>query len=438
MTLDAVELDRDLRQRGEKRSLDWFAWLALAALVAFSVWMYLWEYANQSSDLYKHALIASEFSFTDLHSITSRLAYPLWHLFVAAFYQLGVPLAWAAAGVCALCKAAAFLLTRRYLVVMTRARVSDALLTVLALLVMVVTPIRVLGVNDGVYHGVGSPTVWHNPTQLAVLVTALLCVPYTLHCWYAFEARAAKEGPGAMLPWRKVITLAALLMLSLSAKPTFMQALIPAAAMFFLIQWIRRPHSSRFFLQMIAAFLPAVAYFILQYLYYTGVVVPYTSGVEFALSWQSAWEALRNMLLMAAFPLFALAFCRLPERRRDQTVILCLWMAFFSILEAMSFQETGIRIGHGNFNWASMSSAFLLWVVVLPRFIEAVAAYRTDAAALRAETAVGTAASTTLRARRTALRLRSAAFLGAFVLLVWHAYSSVYYLMYLLQSGNVF
>ena len=438
MTLDAVELDRDLRQRGEKRSLDWFAWLALAALVAFSVWMYLWEYANQSSDLYKHALIASEFSFADPHSITSRLAYPLWHLFVAALYQLGVPLAWAAACVCALCKAAAFLLTRRYLAVMTRARVSDTLLTVLSLLVMVVTPIRVLGVNDGVYHGVGSPTVWHNPTQLAVLVTALLCVPYTLHCWYAFEARAAKEGPGAMLPWRKVLTLAALLMLSLSAKPTFMQALIPAAAMFFLVQWIRHPRNSRYFGQIIVAFLPAVIYFAVQYLYYTGVVVPYTSGVEFGTSLADIWAAIRSLVMMAAFPLFALGCGYRRDLWKDQAIVLSLWMALFSVLEAMFFRETGLRINHGNFNWANMSAAFMLWVTVLPAFLNSIGQFREDRLRLQTAAREGTMPSETLSRSFTLLRNRSLGYLAAFMLLIWHVYSGVYYVYYLLSTGNSF
>ena len=39
----------------------------------------------------------------DLHTITSRLAYPLWHLLVSVIYQLGVPLAAAAVSVTVLC-----------------------------------------------------------------------------------------------------------------------------------------------------------------------------------------------------------------------------------------------------------------------------------------------------------------------------------------------
>ena len=46
-------------------------------------------------------MIAHDFDFTDLHSITSRLSYPVWHIVVSALYQLGVPLGHAAAGVIA-------------------------------------------------------------------------------------------------------------------------------------------------------------------------------------------------------------------------------------------------------------------------------------------------------------------------------------------------
>ena len=438
MTYDMVELDRDLRRREARGRFQWFRWLVFLLLTGFSLYMYLWETGKTTSDLFMHMRIAGEFDFTDMHSITSRLAYPLWHIAVAALFQLGVPLAWAAAVVCALCKGVAFLLVRRYIAAATDGRISETLAVLCALLVSLVTPILVPGLNNMIYRGVGSPTVWHNPTQLAVLVTAMLCVPYTLHCWYAFERELPAKGDRAMLPWRKVVVLALLLMVSLACKPTFLQALIPAAAVFFLAQWIRHPRNSRHFFQIILAFIPAVAYFLLQYLYYTGVVVPYTSGVVFALTLQSAWLAVRNMLLMAAFPLFALVCCYRPGFFRDKNIVLVLLMTVFSILEAMSFQETGVRINHGNFNWASMSTAFMLWVIVMPKFITAVTEFRDDRTRLMRIAGEGTVASTDLNRERKALRLRSALFLAAFMLLVWHLYSAGYYLYYLFSTGSTF
>jgi hypothetical protein len=438
MTFDSVRIDRDLRGRGETQPFDWFKWLALAALVLFSMRMFLWEFGNASSDLYKHAVIASEFDFSDLHSITSRLAYPLWHLSVAALNQLGVPLSWAAASMCALSKALLFLLVRRFLVVATRERLSNILAALIALVLMLVTPIRIASVNQFVYRGVGSPTVWHNPTQLAVLVTAMLCVPYTAHCWFEFERMLPENGDKTTLPWRKVAALATLAVISLACKPTFMQAMIPAVAAFYLVQWIRHPRNSRYFLQIILAFLPAVAYFLLQYLYYTGVVVPYTSGVVFGTSVEEAWQAVRNMLMMTAFPLFALLCAYRRGMFKDATLTLCLLMAGFSILEAMFFRETGLRLNHGNFNWSSMSSAFMLWVVATPKFIDSIGEFRDRRRRLRQADVEGSLSAGAFRAVQVELRLRSAAYFTAFLLLVWHLYSSAFYLHYLFTFGNVF
>ena len=68
------------------------ALIVLALVFAGSYFMFLREFAYQNADLYIHAMIAHDFDFTDLHSITSRLSYPVWHIVVSALYQLGVPL----------------------------------------------------------------------------------------------------------------------------------------------------------------------------------------------------------------------------------------------------------------------------------------------------------------------------------------------------------
>jgi len=58
---------------------------------------------------------------------------------------------------------------------------------------------------------------------------------------------------------------------------------------------------------------------------------------------------------------------------RKERLILCALLAVlmlaFSVLEAMAFRETGQRLGHGNFTWASNSSSFFLWVVMAGVFL---------------------------------------------------------------------
>ena len=391
--------------------------IALALVLVSSFFMFLREFSYENADLFIHATIASEFDFADLHSITSRLSYPLWHITVSALYQLGMPLGYAAASICALCKGITFLLT--YWLVGAMAGEGGSRWTVLGLsaFLMIVTGVLVMSVSDAVYRGVGSPNVWHNPTQQTVTAAMMLVMPWLAHCWYAFERQAEAGNERVLLPWWKIAVLAVLCMGSVACKPTFMQALLPAAFVMYLAEVLRRPRQWRYFGQIVLAFLPSVGYFLLSYLYYTGVVVEFTSGVEIGITAETAWVAVRNTLMMSACPLMAVIVCYRKGMFKDRLVVLALLMTAFSVLEAMAFRETGMREGHGNFTWAANSSSYFLWVVMTGVFL------RTFPADVRAG------------ALRTVRGLGYAAVGGLFL---WHAYSSVYYLHYLLTSTNAF
>ena len=391
--------------------------IALALVLVSSFFMFLREFSYENADLFIHATIASEFDFADLHSITSRLSYPLWHIAVSALYQLGMPLGYAAASVCALCKGITFLLT--YWLVGAMAGEGGSRWTVLGLsaFLMIVTGVLVMSVSDAVYRGVGSPNVWHNPTQQTVTAAMMLVMPWLAHCWYAFERQAEAGNERVLLPWWKIAVLAVLCMGSVACKPTFMQALLPAAFVMYLAEVLRRPRQWRYFGQIVLAFLPSVGYFLLSYLYYTGVVVEFTSGVEIGITAETAWVAVRNTLMMSACPLMAVIACYRKGMFKDRLVVLALLMTAFSVLEAMAFRETGMREGHGNFTWAANSSSYFLWVVMTGVFL------RTFPADVRAG------------ALQTVRGLGYAAVGGLFL---WHAYSSVYYLHYLLTSTNAF
>lgn len=413
MSQDILLNERALRR--EHRPNGWF-WGAALIVFALSLLMYRREFAYELTDLSIHSNIAADFNFADLHTITSRLAYPLWHICVACLYQLGMPLAWASPVVCALFKTLTFIFAQRILVGCCRGKVNENWLTLAAVGLLIVTGVYIQGYNYGVYRKVGSPNVWHNPTQQAVIAVMLLCVPYLTHCWYEFERRLPKEGDQTLLPWGKVLALAVLLMASLACKPTVMQALLPAAFAFFLAQLLRRPRNWRYFGQIVLAFMPAAAYFLLQYLYYTGVVVEYTSGAEFGVTAESCWLAVRNTLMMSAFPLYAVCVSK-KGLMKDKTVVLALLMTLFSVLEAMAFRETGMREGHGNFTWAANSSSFFLWVVMTGSYLRDFA----------------------LDVKAGAMSLgRKAVYGVGWALMAWHLYSGLYYIYFLLITQNVF
>lgn len=417
MTQDSLIHARELC-REQRRSP--FAWIVTALFFAAVFPIYYMEATNMSSDLYIHANIASEFNFLDLHSITSRIAYPLWHVFVSAIYQIGVPIAISAAFVTAAFKAV-FFVTAQCLILPKRGESGRAASWALCLLLMIITAVWIPSINPLVYRGVSSsPTVWHNPTQITVTACAQLCVVYLMHCFSEYERRLQSGEKGITISWKSVITLAVLLGLCAAAKPTLLQALIPAAFVLFLVAWIRKPAQWRYFVRIIIAFLPATAYFLLQYLYYTGVVVEFTSGVEFSLTAQSLWVAVRSALMLCAFPFAALLCGARRGKPADRTVILLLLMMLFSIFEAASFRETGMRTNHGNFGWAMGSSSILLWWIALRDFLP-------NMHALKAEGARGAAG-----------KARACGFAVCWALLAWHLCSAVYYIYFLVSTDNVF
>lgn len=414
-----MELDLVARSRAMGRDKRFDPWLLVASLLlaALTIYMYRYCYRFTDSDIYAHANIAADFDFTDLHSITSRLAYPMWHLVVATLHKLGVPLVWAAGLVGAACKVAGLLLTRAILRAMLGEKFNRNLVTAIALALMLVMGVRISSINPYVYRPVGAPNVWHNPTQVAVVVTMLLLVPYTMHCWYDFARRRDAGEQGVTLGWRKAAVLFVISMASLATKPTFMQAFLPAAAILFAVEWARDPKQWRFFTGLVGAFLPAALYFLLQYLYYTGVVVPFSSGVLVELTADTARQALTNALIQSACPLVAVAACYRRGMFKDRQLVLCLLMVAVSTIEGMLFQETGMRIRHGNFFWAGMTASLMLWVEMAGVYTRDVAAY------LKSD-------------KKSALR--GAGYALVFALFLWHLVSGIAYPISLVIRGSSF
>ena len=415
MTLDPIRAAGEMKQ---KKSGHLCALVLLALLIAGTYLISLREIVSyEYVDFHVHTQIAGSFDFSDLHTITSRLAYPLWHLIVSVVYQLGVPLEVSAAGVSALCKGLTYLLVYALTAAAADGCVKRWAAALLSFAVVVVTPVWIKAVNPTIYYGIGSPNVWHNPTQQAVTLAMMMVMPWLAHCWYEFERRVEAGETNVMLPWWKVIVLAVLCMGSLACKPTFMQALLPAAFVMYLVELCRRKKEWRYFGQIVLAFLPSAAYFLLQYLYYTGVVVEFTSGVEIGITPESAWTAVRNALMMSACPLAALAVCRRKGLWKDRSIVLALLMIVFSVLEAMAFRETGLRQGHGNFTWASNSSSFFLWAVMTGVFVREMHMHIQN----------GTF--------RFARKIGAAAVLGLFI---WQVSAGVYYYFMLMTTNNIF
>jgi len=235
-------------------------------------------------------------------------------------------------------------------------------------------------------------------------VFMLICVPYTAWCYDCFTHRLIVHGEETRLPWSQAITLGALVFLSLLAKPTFMQAFLPAACLFFLWQWIRHPRNSRFFVQIIVCVLPAVLFMIFQFLYYFGIIVPWQASMVVEASGNKLLDTLIRVALIMGFPIYTLFACR--DQKADTCFVLTLVFNAVAILEFLILGENGRRSADGNFGWGMMGAALMLWVVCLIRFLKA-----------------------------AGWKKPSKRHLIGWILLAWHLLSGIYYVIYLFVTG---
>lgn len=386
------------------RRFDLGKWLLLACTFLLSCAVFYQLLWQPSSDISIHTTWAGECDFADLTTFVRHGAHPMWHVLVTLVTLLGVKLEWASILITALCKTAEVWLIHRLMASALSEKLSRGAVTVFAGICSLVSCLCVPFYNPTVYVGVGSPNTWHSCTQLCVMVWMLLCVPYTAYCYDSFTDCLPTQREAARLPWPVGALLGCLLLLSLLAKPTFMQAFLPAACLYFLVQWIRHPRNSRYFLQVIVCVLPSVLFMIFQYLYYFGIIVPWQASMQLQFSLQKCLDGLLRAVLMMAFPLYAVFVTR--RQKADTCYVLTLAFNAVAVVEYLILGENGRRAADGNFGWGMMGASLMLWVVCLIRFLKEA------------------------HGRPAAGRL-----LPGWVLLGWHLVSGLYYLYYLLTSG---
>ncbi len=362
-----------------------------------------------NSDIAIHATWAAEGDFLQPDTFFHHGAHCMWHVLVALLLRLSIPLTAAAALVTAVCKVAELWLVERLFSLYLSKRLSRGTIAVLSVISVIVTCVCVPWYNSTVYMGVGSPNLWHSPTQMIAIVWMLLCVSYVAQCYDKFERLLPSSGKECVLPWKQTALMGAMLFMSLFAKPTFMQVFLPAACLYFGVMWLRHPQNSRFFLRIIVSILPAVALMIVQYLYYFGIIVPSQGSMILELTSDKVLNVLVGGLLIRVFPIYALISCR---KRREKDTLYWLTIVFDAVgfVEYLILGESGRRAADGNFGWGMMGASLMLWFVAMIRYARCV--------------------SDDLHERN---RPRPQHFVGA-ALLLWHLGSGIYYIIYLLTN----
>lgn len=387
----------------KSKPFDLVKWLMLAGMFVLSFCLFYLLTLRPSSDISIHATWAAEGNFRDLTTFVHHGAHPMWHVLVSLVMLTGISLEVSSALVTAVCKTAGVWLIHRLLTLGLEGRFHRHAITAFALICSLVSAVCVPFINPAVYAGAGTPNTWHSCTQLIAMVWMLLCVPYTARMYDHFTELEPQLGPHTILPWREPVTLGVMLLMSLLAKPTFMQAFLPAACLFFLWQWIRHPRSSRYFLQVLVCVLPSIAFMIVQYMYYFGIIVPWQASMVLEVSAEKFAVAILRVLLIQLFPLYTLWTFR--KQKKDTCFWLTLVFNIAGIVEFIILGEDGRRTSDGNFGWGMMGASLMMWVVCLMTF---------------------------LREKKTRLQLYTGS-----ALLGWHLVSGVYYIGYLFFTGNV-
>ncbi len=403
----------------EKRNrLDLWIWLAGIASAALAAAVFSALLGRPQSDIAIHTLWAGQASLADLKSFIRQAAHPLWRVCVFVITQTGLTVNQSALLFTALCKGletvALYALAAR--LIGRRGPVA----ALCALAASVVASVWVPWINPTVFLGGGSPNPWHSPTQIALMAPMILAVS-----WVAMaEERNLREKEN--ISRKHAALLSTVLLISALIKPTFLQAFLPAAGIYFLVRWVENPGDSRYFLRLLLAAVPAVLAILLEFLFYFGGIVESQGGLTVLFSGAKTLEVLKLVLLTQLFPLCVLVLFADRETLRQPLFTLTLLLDGIAVLQMLFLSETGYRAQDGNFGWAVMGAGLMLWAVTLPLF-----AYRVSSWVKRLRSASQGQPTVVSRPRAQAVKIAAGS-----GLLLWHLASGVWYVMYLLTTQN--
>lgn len=289
-------------------------------------------------------------------------AYPLWHLAVRAVNML-LPIGreWSAALVTAVLLGLTTAVLYRYVYGQLSQKLSMQRICGLVCGLMVLTAIYVPWLNPQVYLGQSSPTIWHNPTNMAVKPLALLGFLLFLDVYKKREKPDGKELAG----------LSAVLLLSCFVKPSFVQGFLPAVVLFLLTELVRtRGKSFLFSLKMAAVFVPSGCYFLYQYLSVFGGDSERSIGIApFAVMRLDTAHPLCSMVQAVAFPLFVLCVLGVKRIRKDRELFFSVLFYLTGLLEFILLIEWN-EPASGNFEWGLQLAMFALFVMTAVRFYQ--------------------------------------------------------------------
>lgn len=332
----------------------------------FSLILYVITYSivwksidNQQCDFYNHMNFALSYKFTDLaYVFLNQNSYFMWHLFVRLFSKIFfVPIEFSTAIVTSLINVISFLLVEK---IMAKANVKFS--ETITFILFLVSPIYLPWFNQRIYLGQSSPNVWHNPTFIMVR-------PFVIICFFLIIKMLKQIEKREKITIKQYLCLSVLLLLSVLAKPSFLQGFIPGLGIYFVVRCIyERFKNIKQYLLICLTFVPGTLLMCYQLFFY------FFSGLEVAnegvgIGWMEVLSKYTtniwvSTLLVLLFPLLYFIFnikrCyKNPIIQVAFSYLLCSW------LEVVLLYEEGYRKYHINFGWAYALSLFIFWTVAL-------------------------------------------------------------------------
>lgn len=356
------------RISGQERARKALTCLLGALLFYMSFYMtFHLVYELSASDLTVHFGIAKEITVKKALVALVTGDNLMWHILVKALRKAGI------GGVYCACMVSAGAITATYAIACRLfgkaiEHLNRALIPVAAFVMCLVGPLYMPWYNYRIYRGQDSPNPWHSPTQIMVKPFALLIFWMTIRiyqrCREGNWPRKAYESRGEAALYTILITL------SVYAKPSFFQAIVPALGLLMIIDLIRsRGKSFLCDFKVAAAYIPGAILTVMKFV--DSFFTEAENGMEIAFlavwSHNSTCIPL-SILLLYGFPLFVMIVDR---KRFFKQVDGQLSLSMIAVSGAMYalLAETGERRYHGNFSWAWGVTAFLVWSITLKEFL---------------------------------------------------------------------
>lgn len=299
---------------------------------------------QSSSDLHTHLAYAQQ-----LHSLSDLISpHFLFQLLVKAGYAIGLSYESAAIWLLGGCYGGMAVLIGYEMY--RRGIASSPLYTfVLVMAVLLASHIFLPTLSSNLYRGYFVPTAYHNPTQQLNKLFAVWI--YFVYGWQFLRAQPAS--------WSSVPILAALCVASAVAKPSFLIAFLPAAALYAVHDLVMRRWRQA--LMCLAGIGIPSALTLLWQTQFTE-----SAGQSLELAFRpfvifDAGETLYKLPVSLAFPLVVAAAAWWMQTT-DASLRFIWTLTAVALFVTLCVVESGHRMMHGNFAWTGQTAVFLVYV----------------------------------------------------------------------------